>query len=143
MFFRKARPLFGVDPSDGPPPQTPLPVPSPRQKGYQPAPFEFCIHLHTHQDLKCCRVLGQKVRYGRPCTRTTRHPQLACTALHCFQFFSIPPVIILIPLSIYAGTNLVWSGLLFQWLDSPRGLHPSTCASLTCGHVYRHPLSPT
>ena len=38
----------------------------------------------------------------------------------------------------YAGTILeVWSELLLQWLDSPRGLHPSTCASdiWTCPHI--------
>jgi len=51
-------------------PLNPLPVPPPRQKGYQSALFSLGTHLHTHQDLKlkCCRVMGQKLRYRRPCT---------------------------------------------------------------------------
>ena len=53
------------------PPLNPLPVPPPKQKGYQSAPFSNWHHLHTHQDpeLKCCIAIRQKLRYGRPCTR--------------------------------------------------------------------------
>ena len=70
---------FWGGPPEGPPPLTPLLAPPPKQKGYRySAPFQIGIHLHTHQDLKlkCCRFMGQKLRYGRPCTRDlhTRHP---------------------------------------------------------------------
>ena len=68
----KARILFGVDTPEGPPtPQTPLPCPHPDKKCTKLLLFEICIHLHhNHQDLKleCCRVEGQKLRYGFPCT---------------------------------------------------------------------------
>ena len=62
FFWRKARPISGLNPPDPPPtPQNPLPVPPPRQKGTNLLHFKFCIHLHTHQDLelKYCRVMGQ------------------------------------------------------------------------------------
>ena len=51
--------------------QTPLPVPPPGKKGTNLLFFQIGIHLHTHQDLnlECCRVIGQKLRYRRPCTR--------------------------------------------------------------------------
>ena len=67
--------IFGisrVDHPEGPPtPQTPFQCPHPDKKGTNLLLFKFCIHLHTHQDLKlkCCRVMGQKLRYGRPCTQ--------------------------------------------------------------------------
>ena len=34
--------------------------------------------------------MGQKLRYGRPCTRDLpgTHAQLACTVPHCFHFFT-------------------------------------------------------
>ena len=70
--FGQAYPFFGLDPPDPPPtPYPPLPVPPPKQKGHQSALFQIGIHLHTHQDLKlkCGRVMGQKLRYGRLCTR--------------------------------------------------------------------------
>jgi len=40
FLFWTTRLLFGVDTPVGPPPQTPLPVPPPKQKGYQFAPFQ-------------------------------------------------------------------------------------------------------
>ena len=64
--------LFGVDTPEGlPTPQTPLQCPHQTKKGSILLLLEFCIHLHTHQYLKlqCRRVMGQKLRYGRPCTR--------------------------------------------------------------------------
>jgi hypothetical protein len=62
----KARLLFGVDT-----PAPPFPCPHPNKKDTNLLLFKKGIHLHTHQDLKlkCCRVMGQKLRYGRPCTR--------------------------------------------------------------------------
>jgi len=71
--FFMARVLFGVNTPEGPPPPpTPLPVPPPKQKGCTILLlFQIGFHLHNHQDLKlkCCRVMGQKLRYGRPWTR--------------------------------------------------------------------------
>ena len=55
---------------DHPPPKSPFQCSHPDTMGTNLLLSEFCIHLHTHQDLKlkCCRVMGQKLRYGRPCT---------------------------------------------------------------------------
>ena len=109
----------------GTPPLPTLPVPPPKQKGTNLLLYKFCVNLLTHQDLKlnCCRVMGQKLRYGRPCTRPTRHRQLACTAWHCFlslEFHWLP----------HGSTILdVWSELLLHWLDLPRDLHLSAWAS--------------
>jgi len=52
----KARPIFGL--GAPPTPQTPLPIPLPRQKGYQSAPFSN-RHPSAYSSLKCCRVVGQ------------------------------------------------------------------------------------
>ena len=111
----------------GPPtPQTPLPVLPPRQKGCQSAPFYKLHPSVPHQDLKvkCCRVMGQTLRYGRPCTHDLpgTHNWLA------------QPHIAFISSDLYrlshAGTSLeVWSELLLHWLDSPHCLQPSACAS--------------
>jgi len=56
---------------DHPPPKPPFQFPHPNKKGTNLLLFQIGIHLHTHQDLKltCCRVMGQKPRYRRPCTR--------------------------------------------------------------------------
>ena len=53
---------------DFPPPKPPFQCPHPNKKGTNLLLFQIGIHLHTHQDLKlkCCRVMGQKLRYGRP-----------------------------------------------------------------------------
>ena len=54
-----------------PPPNPPFWCPHPNKKGTNLPLFQLGIHLHIHQDLKqkCCRVMGQKLRYRRPCTR--------------------------------------------------------------------------
>ena len=73
--FGHACPIFGLDPPDPPPtPYPPLPLPHPDKMVTKLLLFQIGIHLHTHQDLKlkCCRVMGQKPRYGRPCTRDLR-----------------------------------------------------------------------
>jgi len=56
--------------------------------------FQFCIHLHIHQDLKLkyCRVMGQKLRYGRPCTRGHGHG-LPTTSLHSPARIALLPVL--------------------------------------------------
>jgi len=60
--------FWGGNPEGPPTPKNPLPVPPLDKKGYQSAPFS---NRHTHHDLKLkrCRVMGGKLRYGRPCTR--------------------------------------------------------------------------
>jgi len=70
FIFRKACPLFGVTPLRDLPPHTPLQCPHPDKKGTNLLLFKFYIHLHTYEDLRltCCRVMGQKLRYGRPNT---------------------------------------------------------------------------
>jgi len=56
---------------DHPPPKPPLQCLHPDKKGIKLLLFKFCINLHTHQalELKCCGVMGQKLRHGRPRTR--------------------------------------------------------------------------
>ena len=107
---------------DHSPPQTPLQCPHQTKKGTNLLHYEFCIHQDLK--LKCCRVIGQKLRHGRPCTTwPNRQPQLACTAPYCFHYFRIP-------LTISCWHNpgcLEW--FLLHWFDSPRGLHRSACAS--------------
>ena len=69
--FWKVCPISRVDHPEGPPtPQTPFQCPHPDKKGTILLLLEFCVHLHTHQylKLKCCIVMGQKLRYGRSCT---------------------------------------------------------------------------
>jgi len=67
--FGQARLIFGLAPSDPPPTSNPpFRCPHPDKKGTNLLLFQIGIRLHTHQDLKlkCCRVMGQKLRYGRP-----------------------------------------------------------------------------
>ena len=69
LIFWKARVLFGLDPP-APPPLNP-PSGAPSRTNREPICFfKIGIHLHTHQDLKLkySRVMGQILRYGRPCT---------------------------------------------------------------------------
>jgi hypothetical protein len=79
-YFWKAPPLFGGAPPP-PPPKLPFLCSHQDKKGTNLLLFLFCIHLHTHLDLKlkCCRVMGQKLRYGRPCTHVHQAPT---TGLH-------------------------------------------------------------
>ena len=70
--FGQARMIFGLDPPPPPlPPKPPFRCPHQDKKGINLLLFQLGIHLHTHQDLKlkCSRVMGQKLRCGRPCTR--------------------------------------------------------------------------
>ena len=66
-----ARVTFGLDPPEGPsPPPTPTHYLYQGKKGTILLLFKSYIRLHTYYDLKLkrCRVLGQKLRCGRPCT---------------------------------------------------------------------------
>ena len=82
LIFRRHVYFLGWTPlRDQPPSKPPFQCPHPSKKGTNLLLFKFCIHLHTHQDLKlkCCRVKGQKLRYGRPCTQDLPGPT---TGLH-------------------------------------------------------------
>jgi hypothetical protein len=71
-FFWTTRILFGVGTlCPPPPPKPPFQCPHPDKKGTNLLLLYAGIHLHIYQDLKlkCCRIMGQKLRYGRPCTR--------------------------------------------------------------------------
>ena len=134
VLFLKGTYTFWAPLRDHPPPKPSFQCPHQTKKGTDMLLSEFCIHLHTHQDLKlkCCRVMGQKLRYGRPCTHDLpgthdwlAQPHIAFISSE-FHWLS------------YAGTILeIWSELLLHWLDSPHGLHPSACASdiWTCPHT--------
>ena len=124
---------------DHPPPLPPFQCPHSDKTSGNLLPFEFCIHLHTHLDPKsnCCRAMGKswdtdalaQVTYQAH-TPGLHRPHIASISSK-FHWLS------------HAGTSLeVWSELLPQWLDSPRGLHPSACAFdfWTCPQT---PLSPS
>ena len=118
-----------------PPPKPPFQCPHQDKKGTNLLLFQTGIHLHTHQDLKmkCCRVMGQKLRYGRPCTRDLpgTHNWLAQSHIASISYE--------LNYESHAGTILeVWGKLLLHWLDSPRSLHRA-CVPLTFGHVHRPP----
>jgi hypothetical protein len=100
-----------------PPPKLPFQCPHQTKKGSNLLLFGFCIHLHTYQDLKlkCCRVMGQKLRYGRPCTHDLpgthnwlAQPHIASISSEFHQLS-------------HAGIILeVWSELLLHWLTTLR-----------------------
>ena len=67
FLFLGLTPLLRAPPPPNPPSST---HPHQTKKSTNLLHFSFVIHLHTNQDLKlkCCRTMGQKQRYGRPCT---------------------------------------------------------------------------
>jgi hypothetical protein len=71
LFLEGTYTFWGRPPCPPPPPKPPFRCPHQDKKGTNLLLFQIGIHLHTHEDLKlkCCRVMGQKLRYGRPCTR--------------------------------------------------------------------------
>jgi len=71
LFLEGIYTFWGGPSCPPPPPKPPFRCPHPDKKGTNLLLFQAGIYLHTHQDLKlkCCRVMGQKLRYGRPCTR--------------------------------------------------------------------------
>jgi len=94
FLFGMARILFGVDTPEGlPPPQTSLPVPPPKQKGYQSATFSnrHPSAYSSRPETKVLQSYGAKTEIRTPMnTWPTRHPLLACTVPKYFQFFRIP-----------------------------------------------------
>ena len=134
MFFLLRHVYFlGWTPLRDPPPQTPLPVPHPNKKGTNLLLFEAGIHLHTHQDLKlkCCRVMGQKLRYGRPCTRDHQAPITGLHSPTLLLFLQNSTDYLMLAQSCKYGVNCCFIGLT----------HPAACTRvrvpLTFGHVHR------
>ena len=96
---------------DHPPPKPPFQYPSSDKMGTNLLLFEFCIHLHTHQDikLKCRRVMGQRLRHGRPCTHDLpgTHNWLAhCSISSDFYY-------LMLALSWKSGVNCCSIGLSY------------------------------
>ena len=116
--------FFGLGALDPPPPIPITQCPPPDKKGTNLLLFQIGIHPHTHQDLKlkCCRVMGQKTRYRRPCTHDLLGTHNWLAQSHIASVFSDFHWI------FHTGTILL-GNLLLHRLNSPRGLHPSTCAS--------------
>jgi len=123
---------------DHPPPKPPFQCYLPYKKGTNLLLYEFCIHPHTHQDLKLnrCRVMGQKLKHGRPCTHDLpgTHNWLAQSHIpHCFHCFRIP---LMLAHSWKFGVKCCSIGLA----------HPAACTRAcvppTFVHVNRPPLFP-
>ena len=110
--------------------------PPPGQKGYQSAPFQISIYLHTHQELKLkrCRVMGEKLRYGRPYTRDLpgTHNRLAQSNM---ASISSEFHYIMLAQTCKFGVDCCFIGLT----------HPAACTRarvpLIYGHVHRPPLT--
>ena len=81
--------------------------------------FKFCIHLHTYPDLqlKWYRVMGQKLRYGRPCTHDLPSTHNWLTQPHIALFLQISTKYLMLTLSWKFGVNRCSFGLT----------HPAAC----------------
>jgi hypothetical protein len=116
-------------------PHPPL-LPAWDEKGTILLIFNFCIHLQTYQDmqLKWCRVMGQKLKYGRPCTHDLSSTHNWLTQPHIASFIGISTKYLMLRLSWKFGWNRCSFGLT----------HPAACTQarlpLTCGLVHRPPL---
>ena len=86
--------------------------------------FKFCIHLHTYQDmqLKWCRVMGQKLRYGRPCTHDLPSTHNSLTQPHIASFLQNSTKYLMLTLSWKFGVNRCSFGLT----------HPAACTECVC-----------
>ena len=100
--------------------------------------IKYIIFMQTHHDLKpiCCRVMGYgaKTEIRMPMyTWPTRHPQLACTAPHCFHNYTD---YLMLAQSWKFGVNCCFIGLT----------HPAAWTQarvpLTLEHVHKPPLLP-
>jgi len=126
--------FLGWTPLRDPPPKNPFQCPHPNKKGTNLLLFQISIHLHTHQDLilKCSRVMGQKLRYGRPWTRDLPGTHNWLAQSHIASFFSEFHYLMLAQ-SCKFGVNCCSIGLT----------HPVACTltrvPLTFGHVHRPP----
>jgi len=108
--------IFGLDPPPPPlPPKPPFRCPHQDKKGINLLLFQLGIHLHTHQDLKlkCSRVMGQKLRCGRPCTRDLPSTQKWLAQSHIASISSLT-------ISCWHNpVNLEWFAAPLAWL-APR-----------------------
>jgi len=123
---------------DHPPPKTPPSAPTQTKRVPICSFLYSCIHLHTHQDLKlkCCRVIGQKFRYGRPCTHDLPGTHNCLHSPILLPFLQNFTVYLMLTQSWKFGVNCSSIGLA----------HPAACTRdcvpLTFGHVHRPTLLP-
>jgi len=75
--------------------------------------FNFCIHLHTYQDmqLKWYSVIGQKLRYRRPCTHDLPSTHNWLTQPHIASFLQISTI-----LCWHYPGSLEWIAAPLSWL---------------------------
>ena len=116
LIFLEGTYTFGVGTLKGTStPQTPLPEPPPRQKGYQSAPF-WILHPSAYSlrpETGLLQSYGAKTEVQTPVhTWPTRHPQLTCTAPHRFHFFRI----LLIISCWHNPESLKWNAASLAWL---------------------------
>ena len=121
-----------------PPSKPPFRCPHPNKMGANRLLFQIGNHLHTHQDLKlkCCRVMGQKLRYGRPCVTY----QAPITGLHSptlLPFLQNFTDYLMLAQSWKLGVNWCFIGL-----THPAAWNQAHVPPLTRGHVHRPPLLP-
>jgi hypothetical protein len=91
-------------------------------------------NLHNHQDLKLkfCRVWGKNWDTDAHAHMTYQGPTTGLHSCTLLPFLQNSTEYLMLAQSWKFGVN---------WLDSPRGLHPSACAS-ALRHVHRPPLLP-
>ena len=122
-----------------PPPKPPFRCPHPDKKGTNLLLFQIGIHLHTHREylkLKCCRVMGQKLRYRRPCTRDLPGTHNWLAQSHIASIFS-EFYYFMLAQSCKFGANCCFIALT----------HPAACTRARVpltyfGHVHRPPPLP-
>jgi hypothetical protein len=105
------------------PPKPPFRCPHPDKKGTNLLQAQIGIHLHTHQDLnlKCCRVIGQKLRYGRPCTRDLPGTHYWLAQSHIASIFQNSTI-----LCWHNPGSLGWIAAPLAWL-TPRPAPERVC----------------
>ena len=127
--------FFGFLPlSDHPPPKPPFQCPHPNKNVIILLLYDFCIHLHTHQDLKLQyrRVMGQKLRYGRPCPHDSPGTHNWLAQLHIASFFQNSTI-----LYWHNPGSLDWITAPLAWL-TPRPAPERLCLWLL--DMYTDPL---
>ena len=138
VLFLKGTYTFWAPLRDHPPPKPSFQCPHQTKKGTDMLLSEFCIHLHTHQDLKlkCCRDMGQKLRNGRPGTRDLPGTHNWLAQSHSASIFQNFTDYLMLAQSWRFGVNCCSIGLT----------HPTACTRarvpLAFGHVHRPPLLP-
>jgi len=124
------------DPKRPPTPPTPQYCSLWDEKGTILPHFNFCIHTYQDMQLKWCRVMGQKLRYGRPCTHDLPSTHNWLTQPHIASFLQISTKYLM--LTSYPG-SLEWIAAPLAWL-TPRPAPKRVCLWLV-GLSTDHPFS--